>query len=455
MKRLLLFLLALSLCVQFSSAQEISKEASDHLRTRVKEGFNASIALAYIEDGEVTYYNFGKTSLPDGKSVDQNSVYEIGSISKVFTCILLADEVLKGNMSLEDPVSKYLPKAITVPQKDGKIITLKDLATHTSGLPRMPDNFDPADYSNPFADYTIKQLYTFLSSYELPRAIGSQYEYSNLGMGLLGHVLELHTGKSYEDLVIERIATPLGMTSTAIVLTDSMKERLAKGHNEQLEEVSNWDIITLAGAGGIRSTTSDMVKFIKANMSKEDSPLHKAMRLSHKIAYAIGDTSNFQLGLGWHYAINNTVIWHNGGTGGYKAFAGFVKDGDKGVVALTNSASSLDALGLKVLDDSAKLELPKKTVFKEVIELPEDVLETYVGVYELSPEFKITITKDGKKLFAQATGQSQFEIFPFAKNEFFLKVVEASITFNTDDSGKVNSMTLHQGGQNIPAPKVE
>lgn len=455
MKRLSLLVLTFSLCFQQSWTQEISKAASDHIKARVYDGYNASIALAYIADGKVTFYNYGKTTLPNGKSVDENSVYEIGSISKVFTCILLADEVLKGNMALDDSASKYLPKTVKMPSKDGKEITLKDLATHTAGLPRMPDDFSPADYSNPYADYTIAQLYSFLSSYELPRAIGSQYEYSNIGMGLLGHILELHTGKSYEQLVIERIAKPLGMTSTAIILTDDMKARLAKGHNEQLEEVSNWDIISIAGAGGIRSTTKDMVKFVMANMSNEDSALHRAMRLSHKIAYAIGDERNFQLGLGWHYALDNTVVWHNGGTGGYKAFAGFLKDGSKGVVVLTNTASSLDALGLKVLDDSATLEMPKKIVFPDIIEVSEALLDTYVGVYELSPEFKITITRKGQQLFGQATGQSKFEIYPSAQNKFFLKVTEASVTFNKDKSDKVSGLTLHQGGQNIPATKIE
>ena len=156
----------------------------------------------------------------------------------------------------------------------------------------------------------------------MTRDIGAQYEYSNLGMGLLGHLLELHTGKTYETLVIERIAEPLGMKSTAITLSTSMTERLAKGHNEQLEEVSNWDIITLAGAGGIRSTTSDMVKFIKANMATNDTSLNKAMKLSQKIAYS-KDDSNFQLGLGWHFANDNTIIWHN--LGGFCRKSSFFK----------------------------------------------------------------------------------------------------------------------------------
>ena len=439
---------------QTLAAQDISQSVKDHIKARVDEGHNASIALAYVQGDTVSFYNYGKTARPNGTLVNEHTVYEIGSISKVFTCILLADEVLKGQLLLTDPVAKFLPKDVTIPQRDGREITLKDLATHTSGLPVMPSNFTPADASNPFADYTVKQLYDFLSSYQLPRAIGAQYEYSNLGMGLLGHILELHTGKSYEHLVIERIATPLGMTSTAITLTDDMTQRLATGYNAQLEPVSNWDIISLAGAGAIRSTTSDMVKFINANRATETTALHRAMQLSHKIAYTQEDT-DFQMGLGWHYANNNTIVWHNGGTGGYRAFAGFVTSGNTGVVVLTNTASSVDEIGIKVLEDRAKLELPKKVTFPDIVEVSETVLETYVGVYEVSPQFKITITRAGKQLFLQATGQSKFELYAAAQNEFFLKVVEASVHFDTAENGVVSSMTLHQGGQHIPAPKVK
>ncbi|MDP5081599.1 MAG: serine hydrolase [Winogradskyella sp.] len=438
----------------FSQNLEIPSDVKDHIKARVDSGFNPSIATAYIEGDNVVYYNYGKTEVNVGQPVDENTVYEIGSISKVFTTILLADEVLKGNMVLTDPISKYLPKTLNIPQRNAKVITLQDLATHTSGLPRMPDNFNPADPNNPFADYTVKQLYEFLSTYELTRDIGVQYEYSNLGMGLLGHILELHTGTPYENLILNRIAEPLGMNSTGIVFTTAMKEKLALGHNDQLEVVSNWDITTLAGAGAIRSTTSDMVKFIQANISTDDTALNKAMKLSHKIAFT-DDNLNFKIGLGWHYATDNTITWHNGGTGGYRAFAGFLNNTNKGVVVLTNSISSADQIGLKLLDTPLNLELPKKKAFPDVVDLPSEILATYIGTYQLAPEFTLTITQNEKQLFAQATGQSKFEIFPSSENKFFLRVVEASITFSQNEEGKINGLTLHQGGMDMPAPKLD
>ena len=184
---------------QFSNAQdlEISSEVINHIKARVDSTLNPGISMAYMDGDKVTYFNYGSTQFETGKPVNENSVYEIGSISKVFTCIVFADEVLKGRMKLNEPISKYLPSSLNLPTRNDKVITLKDLATHTSALPRMPSNFEPADIKNPFADYSVELLYEFLSDYVLPRDIGSQYEYSNLGMGLLGHILELHTGMTY------------------------------------------------------------------------------------------------------------------------------------------------------------------------------------------------------------------------------------------------------------------
>ncbi|WP_411767452.1 serine hydrolase [Winogradskyella sp. A3E31] len=454
--RLFRFLLLFILSTQFVVAQDaiIPDDYKDYIKARVDKGINPSISMAYIVGDAVEFYNYGKTQLNDGESVDKHSVYEIGSISKVFTTILLADEILKGKMKLSDPIQDYLPESVTVPVRNDKVITLKDLATHTSGLPRMPGNFKPADLKNPFADYSVKQLYDFLSNYELPRDIGSQYEYSNLGMGLLGHILELHTGKTYESLVVNRIAKPLDMADTQIEFTDKMKSHLAIGHNEQLETTSNWDITTLAGAGAIRSTTSDMVKFVKANLTDDGSDLYKAMALSHKIAYT-NDAKTFNIGLGWHYSNGDSIVWHNGGTGGYRAFSGFLKDSNKGVVVFTNSTFSVDNIGLKILGQPLELKIPEKRVYPEVVVLSNDILDSYVGKYQLTPQFFITVSRKDNQLVAQATGQPEFEIFPSADNEFFLKVVEASITFNKDEAGNIVSMTLHQNGQDVPGKKIE
>ena len=193
--------------------------------------------------------SYGAAEKGDARALNGDTVFEIGSVTKVFTSLLLADMVQRGEVALTDPVAKYLPPGVKVPQRNGRQITLEDLATHTSGLPRLPSNLKPKDAANPYADYTVAQMYEFLASYELPRDIGTKYEYSNLGGGLLGHALALRAGQDYESLVRSRITAPLGMKDTSIALSPAMKARLAAGYDGQLNRAANWDLPTLAGAG--------------------------------------------------------------------------------------------------------------------------------------------------------------------------------------------------------------
>jgi D-alanyl-D-alanine-carboxypeptidase/D-alanyl-D-alanine-endopeptidase len=210
-------------------------------------------------------------------ALDGDTVFEIGSVTKVFTSLLLADMVQRGEVALTDPVAKYLPPGIKMPERGGRQITLQDLATHTSGLPRLPPNLAPKDPANPYADYSVEQLYQFLSSYQLTRDIGSQYEYSNLGGGLLGHALARRAGMDYGALVRSRICEPLEMKSTGITLSAGMKARMAVGHDRSLDAVENWDLPALAGAGGLRSTANDLLTFLAANLGYTKSVLAPAM----------------------------------------------------------------------------------------------------------------------------------------------------------------------------------
>ena len=168
-------------------------------------------------------------------------MFEIGSITKVFTAAILADMVARGQVRLDDPVAQLLPATVKVPSRNGRRITLLDLATQSSGLPRLPTNFAPKDSANPYADYGDQQLYDFLSGYELPRDPGATYEYSNLGMGLLGHALARKAGMSYEQLVSRRVLAPLGMKETAITLSPALRPRLVPGHGDTGQVVAAQD----------------------------------------------------------------------------------------------------------------------------------------------------------------------------------------------------------------------
>jgi serine-type D-Ala-D-Ala carboxypeptidase/endopeptidase len=175
---------------------------------------------------------YGSPGTADNRKLDGDTVFEIGSITKVLTALILADMVERGEVAMTDPVANYLPASVKVPEFQGKPITLLDLATYTSGLPNMPDNFalsprDPNFWINPFADYTVDRLYAFLSGHALQYEPGTHYEYANLGFGLLGHALARRAGKSYEALLVERICGPLGLRSTRITLKEDMRSRLA------------------------------------------------------------------------------------------------------------------------------------------------------------------------------------------------------------------------------------
>lgn len=399
---------------------------------------------------------YGHLEKNDPRPLNGDTVFEIGSATKVFTSLLLADMVHRGEVSLDDPVSKYLPPNVKMPERGGKSITLVDLATHTSGLPRLPSNLTPKDPANPYADYSVDQLYQFLSGYTLTRDIGSKYEYSNLGGGLLGHALARRAGVDYETLVRTRICDVLGMKDTRITLTPEMKTRLAVGHNQSLDSVPNWDLPTLAGAGALRSTANDMLTFLAANLGYVKSPLAPAMADMLKVRRPTGQPG-LEIALGWHIltADGKEIIWHNGGTGGYRSFIGFDPKAGIGVVALSNTSTpvGVDDIGRHLLDANAPLAQPPKTHTE--VSIDPKLFDSYIGNYELAPNFVITITRDGDQLFGQATNQPKFQLFPEGERDFFLKVVDAQITFVTDSQGKATELILHQGGIDQHAKRTD
>src|SRR5258708_5014052 len=230
--------------------------------------------------GKTRVYHAGSSG-QKGVALNGNTVFEIGSVTKTFTAALLADMVIRGEVKLDEPVAKYLPSTVKMPERDGQQITLTDLATHSSGLPFAGSHPNPKDLSNPWADFTVDRMYRFLSNYTLPRPIGTKYEYSNLGVGLLGHALALRTGKSWEEAVTERILKPLDLKDTKATITADMRRRLAMGHNSAGHVGSNCDIPTIPGMGALRSTANDMLKYLTAHMDLTSEPLGNALAMTH------------------------------------------------------------------------------------------------------------------------------------------------------------------------------
>jgi D-alanyl-D-alanine-carboxypeptidase/D-alanyl-D-alanine-endopeptidase len=420
------------------------------------ENRGIGIVVGVIDANGRRVVSYGSLAKDDTRRLGGDTVFEIGSMTKVFTSLLLMDMTRRGEVALTDPVAKFLPDGVKVPERNGRKITLADVSTQTSGLPRMPSNFAPKDLANPYADYSVRQMYDFLSGYQLTRDIGSQYEYSNFAVGLLGHVLSLRAGMSYEALVRSRICEPLGMADTRVTLTPEMKARLAVGHGPTANPVANWDIPTLAGAGALRSTANDMLIFLAANLGFIKTPLAQAMADEVSIRKPV--SSGMEIAYGWHVQTKDgsSIIWHNGGTGGYRTYMGYDPKARTGVVVLSNisTAEGQDDIGRHLLNASYPLLKVAPPVEHTEVTLEAKLFDRYAGAYRFEQYALITVSRDAGRFYAQLTGQPKAEIFAEGARKFFYKAVDAQLTFDVDAQGAATQVTLHQNGRDTVAKRL-
>lgn len=292
----------------------------------------------------------GTYDVGDDAKVDGDTIFEIGSVSKIFTALLLADMARRGEASPSDPVAKYLPAGTKLPER-GRAMTLLDLATHTSGLPGSASNVLIIDLNNPNKELSAEQLYRFLAGYELNREVGSAYAFSNVGYAILGLALADRSKLEFQDLLRARIFDPLHMNSTRIVLPIDFKDRLTIGHDEHLRAVPSTQIPKLLGSDSVRSSADDLLNFVAANLGYVNSPLGAAMADMLKVRRPT-DYAQRQVALGWHVVTlhDTEIVWQNGQTAGYRAFVGFVPKTRVGVVVLSNAVNTIDDIGVHLLD---------------------------------------------------------------------------------------------------------
>lgn len=292
---------------------------------------NTQLAIGIIRNGEITYYGVTRKDDSVQTVTNQDRAFEIGSITKVFTAALLADLILRKKVSPDEPINAHLPAM----SKENPAITFAQLSNHTSGLPRLPPNLNLlfADQSNPYKDYGPEKLNEYLAGeITLTDPPGTKYAYSNLGAGLLGYTLATIENTTYETLLQNRILIPLRMTNTT---TDRSRvnDRLVKGRNHEGNEVSNWDLNVLAGAGGIVSTIEDLGKFAIAQFD----PLNGVLAMTRKPTFQVNEKGS--VGLGWHIsqeADGRTRVVHSGGTGGYTSSIVLDIENRNGIIILSN-----------------------------------------------------------------------------------------------------------------------
>lgn len=411
-----------------------------------------AISVALIHDGQIETYGVGHRDDTSSAAPDADTVFEIGSLSKVFTSLLLAEAVTRGEVTLDQPIQELVPAEIESPTRDGQGITLRNLSTHASGLPRLPGTLatPSVDLTDPYATYDATKLFSDLQSSTLATKPGTTYLYSNFGAGLLGELLATKAGKTYGDLLAERIATPLGLSRTGLVYPAS---NFAQGHDGEGNAVRGWSWNALSGAGGVRSSVADVASFA-AHFLAADSD---AVRLTTQVQADLeanaptGAHAHQKMGLAWHFS-GDSVVWHNGQTGGCHSFVALDLSHHQGVVMLANqsdpSLSGFDTLGAQLLQ---VLRGQTPTAPAPVVDVPAETLRSYEGVYQLSPAFQISVTNDKGRTYVQATNQPRFRVYATSAAHFELHAVAASIDFVKDDSGAVSSLVLHQNGDQTAA----
>jgi CubicO group peptidase (beta-lactamase class C family) len=420
-------------------SDQISELLQDKLKIE-KSVVGASIVI--IDGNNIEYINVGLINKQKQQMTHSDHLFEIGSISKTFTSLALASMVNEGRVKLTDSLQKYLPEGVKLEVKNDKPITLLSLSNHTSGLPRLPSNMPFSDPLDPYADYTVEMMYQFLNAYQPSRDVGEKVDYSNLGAGLLGHVLARFDGKTYQQMITERVLKPLGMRNTFVDVPSEKLAIFSHGHDADLNKTKHWQLPTLAGAGAIKSSAKDMLKYLNANM--QSNLLTQAISLTHQETSQQRDNSP-KVALAWfiNQQDNGSYLWHNGGTGGFRSFIGFDKKQNKGIVILDNTVNGMDDIGHAYLMGTVgKL----KVETSETILVDKKVLTKLNGQFELVPGFIITVTNQGTQLLVQATGQPQLPFASISESSFINRQAKAKITFEVDSNAKAISLTLHQGG---------
>lgn len=421
-----------------------------------KQHRGTGMVLSVLRPSGVTTLSYGETATTCGTKMDGATVFQVASLTKIFTSLLLADAAAAQAVHLDDPLASILSEGIVVPSFGGRGITLTDLATHTAGLPLRPVNLAvAADAPNKYAGYTSKQLFEGLRDYQLTRKPGSQFEYSNVGFALLGQSLATRLGAPYADLLRDRITGPLRMLDTTVGLPVDPKCR-AQPHDIDLKPVAETSDGALNPAGGLYSTANDLIQLLELFVSaKGPARLPEAARMMLSVDRP-GENLTTRMAMGWRRTVSNgeTYYWSNGSGDGSRAFMGFNPRRGVAVVALINaSGKGVDDFGFHLLDPAQPIDLQVPKIYHQ-ISLPSSELEKFAGIYEYAPgdRFPVSVGATGLLL---GEGPAQVVLYPEALNRFFTKTVEAEVHFSPPVDGQSPSFILLQNGQQFTYKRVK
>jgi CubicO group peptidase (beta-lactamase class C family) len=390
----------------------------------------------------------------DGAPLAGDALFEIGSVTKAFTGLLLAEMADCSEVALDDPVERFLPADVRLAKPDSRPVTLAALASHTSGLPHDADNYAPRDAANPFADYTVPRFYDFLRRWRPSDGAAGGHQYSNVGMGLLGHALALHAGVDFETLVRTRIAEPLGMGSTVVDLPEPLAARLAGGHDYDGRPTVHTDVPVIEGAGALHSTAEDLLSFLAAELGLVETPLADAMAAQVSARRATG-RADFQFqALGWCVTTDpgGEVAWHTGRTTGFRSFLGFDRGRGVGVAVLGNQATSGagEDIGFHLLTGRALTP----AAARQVAQIAPEALRACEGRYRLSPGVEIAVKAADARLIFR-TGERRHTLYPESPTSFFMKQFDVQARFELGGDGRAATLVLSENGRDRHASRVD
>jgi len=436
-------------CIGTPKAQTQDAELAAPLRERLRhEGMG--FAAAFIDGTSVRFAGAGRRTLAFDTPPDADTLFEYGSITKTFTALLLADMANKRELELDGPVEAALPDKLKLRDSAGVPITWADLATHRSGLPRLPDNLTTASALDPYADYARADLLAFIAAWKPQRKRDTLWDYSNAGYGLLGEALSLRAGKPYPALLAERVLRPLGLTDILLNLKGPVAPGLAPGHDAALRPAPNWRFDAMASAGALVGSARSLARYAQAALGVFDHPLQEAFKLAMK-PRAEGPNARNPIGLGWITApvLDRRVVLHDGRTAGYASSLVIDADTRRAALVLSNAAVEVNDIAVHLLDARAPLRdaaAEKRSIAREAVRVPAEALAALVGRYAVNPQFKVEVRARDGRLFAQASGQGEFELFAIDPRRFFARVTPLEIHFE-GDSGAPPAFVLHQAGQ--------
>ncbi|HEX5244756.1 MAG TPA: serine hydrolase [Tepidisphaeraceae bacterium] len=447
--------------IPFAAAQSLTDHSVEDaakplLENRTVDG----LSIGYIEGDRSGIVHLGRAN-QSGEKPNGQTVYELGSISKLFTSLLLADATLRGEVNIYTAANVPNAARIRLPSRDGRSIKWIDLSTHRSGLPRLPTNLSPADPGNPYRDYDSKKAAEFLNSYKLPRTPGKAQEYSNLGVSVLGYLLAQKIGKPYQQLLRERIAMPLKMTDCTVALSSDQTKRLATPHAQFGSPTSPWTFADMPGAGEVHATIRDMMSFAKAQLDPPDGTIGEAIELGWK-QQTEADESGPAMGLAWMIAGDGQTRWHNGQTGGFTS-AIFINRKQKCAIVIlcnTSATGKADELAMQLLMKAAGGEAKGESTAASdpnADKLPIDakLRSRLAGRYQLAPDFIFTVSDRDGHLMVAITHQPTQEVFPDSPTQWSYRAVKATLEFKLPKTGSATSLILHQNGVEQTARRMD